>query len=141
MELVKILNANTTSIEATKIFPSILSSNALDMQSNLFKITMKFNVTIAMEVPFNVNPLIWLLCTLKTYRILRHSLLEFFKLAKIAIVQVLGLVEDERTFSTLSFMKSKLKNRFNEHLHTITGMYSQTFYILDTFPYGTCFDD
>ncbi len=141
MELVKISNANTTSVEATKICPSILSSNVLHMQSNLLKITIKFNVTTTMEVPFNVNPLIWLLCTLKTYCILRRSLLEFLKLAKFAIVQVLGLVEDEKTFSTLSFMKSKLKNYFNKHLHTITRMYSQTFYILDTFPYGTCFDD
>jgi hypothetical protein len=56
---------------------------------------------------------------------------EIFKLAKIAIMQVLRLVEDEITFSTFSFMKSRLKNRLNEHLHTIVGMYSQTFYIFE----------
>jgi hypothetical protein len=56
-------------------------------------------------------------------------------------MQVIGLVEDGRTFSILSFMKSKLKNPSNKHLHTTIGMYSQTFYILDTFPYGTYFDD
>jgi hypothetical protein len=42
-------------------------------------------------------------------------------------MQVLDLVEDERTFSTLSFIKSKLKNQFNKHLHIVVGMYSQTF--------------
>jgi hypothetical protein len=39
-------------------------------------------------------------------------------------MQVLRLVEDEKTFSTFSFMKSRLRNRLNEHLHTIVGMYS-----------------
>jgi hypothetical protein len=57
------------------------------------------------------------------------------------MMQVLGSVEDEQTFYTLSFMKTKLKNRLNEHLHTIVGMYSQTFFTLNTFPYDMCFDD
>jgi len=33
---------------------------------------------------------------------------EYNKLVDIAMVQVLGFVEDERTFNNLSFMKSKL---------------------------------
>ncbi len=32
-------------------------------------------------------------------------------------------------------------NYFNEHLNTIVGMYSQTFYSLDTFSYDACFED
>jgi hypothetical protein len=47
----------------------------------------------------------------------------FFKLANIVIVQMLGLTEDEQTFSTFFFMKSKLRNHFSEHLHAIIGMY------------------
>jgi hypothetical protein len=43
---------------------------------------------------------------------------------------MLGSMEDERTFSTLYFMKSKLINRFNEHLHVAVHMYSQTFFTL-----------
>lgn len=54
---------------------------------------------------------------------------------------MLRLMEDEWTFSTFSFMKSKLKNYFNEHLHTIVGMYSQTFYTLNTSLYDTTYDD
>jgi hypothetical protein len=53
----------------------------------------------------------------------------------------MGSVEDEQTFSTLSLMKSKLKNRLNEHLHMIVGMYSQTFFTLNTFLYDTFFND
>jgi len=60
---------------------------------------------------------------------------------KIALIQVLGLVEDEQTFSILSFMKSKLKNCFNEYWNIVVGMYSQTFYSLNTFPYDTCFEN
>jgi hypothetical protein len=57
------------------------------------------------------------------------------------MMQVLGSVEDEQTFFTLYFMKSKLKNRPNEHLHTIVGMYSQIFSTLNTFLYEAWFDD
>jgi 2-C-methyl-D-erythritol 4-phosphate cytidylyltransferase len=42
---------------------------------------------------------------------LQHGLSEYLKLAEVAIVLVLGSVEDERIFSTLSFMKDKLHNR------------------------------
>jgi 2-C-methyl-D-erythritol 4-phosphate cytidylyltransferase len=42
---------------------------------------------------------------------LQHGLSEYLKLAEVAIVLVLGSVEDEYTFSTLSFMKDKLRNR------------------------------
>jgi hypothetical protein len=40
------------------------------------------------------------------------------KVANIAVTVVLGSVEDERTFSTLKFMKSKLQNRLGGHLDT-----------------------
>jgi hypothetical protein len=96
---------------------------------------MKSNVAATMEVPFHVNPLTWIWRTLEASHILRHSFLNFFKLAKIGIVQMLGSVEDEHTFSTLSFIKSKLKNRFNEYLHIVVGMYFQIFFTLNTFPY------
>jgi hypothetical protein len=43
---------------------------------------------------------------------------------------VLGSMEDERTFSTLYFMKSKLINRLNEHLHMVVHIYPQTFFTL-----------
>ncbi len=45
-------------------------------------------------------------------------------MVEIAVIQVLGLVEDEWTFSTISFMKSTLRNHLNEHLNIIVGMYS-----------------
>jgi hypothetical protein len=38
------------------------------------------------------------------------KLIEYMKVIEIVMVQVLGLVKDERTFKNLAFMKSKLHN-------------------------------
>ena len=55
-------------------------------------------------------------------------------------MQVLGLVVDERTFSSLSFLKDKTRNRLdNAHLPLVVGMYAQEVYTLKTFPYDGCF--
>ncbi len=97
---------------------------AFDMQSSVFKIIMQSNVAITMEAPFHVNPFIRFWCTSEASHIWQHVFSKFFKLAKIIVIQVLGSVEDERTFSTLSFMKSTLKNHLNEHLNIVVGMYS-----------------
>jgi len=87
---------------------------------------MQSNVVATMEALFHANPLTQLWWILEASWILRHSFLEFFKLAKIAVVQMLGLVENKQTFFILSFMKCKLGNHFNEHLNDVVGMYFQT---------------
>jgi uncharacterized protein YijF (DUF1287 family) len=46
----------------------------------------------------------------------------------------------ERTFSTLTFMKNKLRNRLTTHLELVVGMKMQNFYTLDNFPYGDAYD-
>jgi hypothetical protein len=58
----------------------------------------------------NENPLTKLWCQLATNNLLVVYFYEFMKLAKLVIVQVIRSVEDEKTFSTLSFMKSMLWN-------------------------------
>jgi hypothetical protein len=58
-----------------------------------------------------INLLTKLWRVVDTSSMLRHGLSECFKFAEIATVLVLGSVEDERTFLTLSFMKDKLCNR------------------------------
>jgi hypothetical protein len=47
----------------------------------------------------------------------------------------MGFVEDERTFSTLSFTKTRLWNYLCEHLDLVVQMFAQPFYTVDTFPY------
>jgi hypothetical protein len=52
------------------------------------------------------------------------------------MVQIRGYVEDERTFSTFNFMKTRLQNYLCEHLDLMVRMFTQPFYIVDTFPYN-----
>jgi hypothetical protein len=60
---------------------------------------------------------------------------KYIKLAKIVVVQVLDVMKDERCFSTLSFMKNKLRNQLTTHLDVIIHVFAQRFYILESFPY------
>jgi hypothetical protein len=45
-------------------------------------------------------------------------------------VQVLGLVEDECTFNTISFMKNRSRIQLNTHLDLCTKFYSQHFFLV-----------
>lgn len=62
------------------------------------------------------------------------------KLAKLAMVQVIGSVEDERCFFTLAFMKSILCNKLTTHLPLVVHMFAQHFYTIQNFPYGECIE-
>ncbi len=62
------------------------------------------------------------------------------KLVELAIVQIIGNVEDEICFSTLTFMKSKLCNRFIIHLPIVVHMFAQQFYTLEKFSYVECIE-
>jgi hypothetical protein len=60
--------------------------------------------------------------------------------AHIVVVHLLGSVEDERAFSSLTFLKDKLRNRLEgDHLSVVVGMHLQGVYSLKTFPYDDCF--
>lgn len=61
--------------------------------------------------------------------------LKYFKLVEFAIVVVLGNVENECTFSTIIFMKSKLRNHLTTNLDLVVSMYVQCVFILQTFPF------
>ncbi len=56
-------------------------------------------------------------------------------------LQVLGSVEDERTFSNVAFLKNKLRNRLTEHLPLVTTMFAQKHYTLTSFPYKEVVSD
>ncbi len=52
---------------------------------------------------------------------------KYIKLIEVAIIQVIGSMEDEDNFSTLSFIKSKLKNRLTAHLDLMIHMFCWNF--------------
>jgi hypothetical protein len=58
-----------------------------------------------------------------------------------AIIQAINSVEDERTFSTLTFMKSKLWNQLVGHLDIVIHMFIQDFFIKDTFSFQVAIVD
>ncbi len=67
--------------------------------------------------------------------ILKYRIYEYFKLIELAIVVILGSVENEHTFSTITFMTSKLKNQLTINLDMAVRMYAQDFFTLQTFPF------
>jgi hypothetical protein len=85
-----------------------------------------------------LNPLTKMWCLGTRFRVLSSSFLEYVKLVELAIVQIVGSMEDERCFSTLAFIKSKLQNRPTTHLPLVVRMFAEQFYILQNFPYGDC---
>ena len=114
---------------------SLLNAAALDEQMAMFKMALKSNSKPVLQPPFNVNPLTKLWQILGSNALLTHSFPEYFKLAKMAMTIVLGSVEDERAFSTVGFVKGKLRNKLGDHLPLCVQMFTQKFYTLKNFPY------
>ncbi len=55
------------------------------------------------------------------------------KVAKFVVVQIMGFMENERTFLTLTFMKVRLENKLCEHLDLVIHIYAQLLDTIDTF--------
>jgi hypothetical protein len=115
--------------------PPVLNPTTLDMQHSLFILTMKDNCHVAMVEPCSHNLLTILWRQLTTSQIIVCQMSKYIKLAKIAIIQVLGSIEDEWCFNTLSFMMSKLQNRLTTHLVLVICMFVQKFYTFGNFLY------
>ena len=84
---------------------------------------MKSHVHAAMEEPRDENPLTKVWVRISQNALMLSRLSEYIKVAEIAIAAVLGNVEDKRTFSTLSFVKSKLRNRLGGHMDTCVKLF------------------
>ncbi len=83
----------------------VLNASDFDSQWGMFKLTMKLNATTHMAPPFNTNPLTIICCLMITSQILIYNFLKIMKLTKLAMVQIVISMEDERCFSTLVVMK------------------------------------
>ncbi len=62
-----------------------------------------------------------------------HSFPKYLKLTEMAIVHVLRNVKDEKCFSSLAFLKSKLQATLDPHLPLVVGMYNQKFFYFRKF--------
>jgi len=85
---------------------------------------MSHNVEPIMVKSFDNNFVSRLWMKIISFPILICKLSEYKKLVEIAMVRVLGFVEDERTFSNLTFMKNRLRNRLTTHLDVCVCMFS-----------------
>jgi hypothetical protein len=123
-----------------RLVAPILDSFQLELQQPLFKLSMRSNSMAACEPPYLFNPLTKLWRMLDANSALAAQFPEYIKLAQIAMVHVLGSVEDERCFSSLTFLKDKLRNRLSaDHLGIVVGMHGQNVFSLENFPYDDCF--
>jgi hypothetical protein len=110
----------------------VLSGWDLNAQQGLFKLTMKSNASqemvevVALAVdkvnPQIVNPFTCLWEMSNVFHLLSDTFLEYLKFAEIAMMHVLGY---EQCFSSISFLKSKLRNHLNPHLQLVVAMYAQ----------------
>jgi hypothetical protein len=118
----------------------LLSSSALSIQQSLFKVIMKAQAKGCMLPPFDKNPFTRLWDIVSGSAVLTKMIPEYLKLAEIGCTFVLGSVEDERTFSSLKFLKSRLWNRLEDKLPLVVKMHGQKFYTHETFPYTQALD-
>jgi len=81
-----------------------------------------------MTKPRDENLVIKLWHQLTTNNLFIQHLSKFMQFVGLTIVQVIGSVEDERTFSTLTFMKSTLQNQLARHLDIAIRMFAQDFF-------------
>jgi hypothetical protein len=66
--------------------------------------------------PMDLNPMSKLWKNFFSNASLCVQLSEFMKVVELVEVQIMGFVKDEKTFSTLSSMETRLCNQLYEHL-------------------------
>jgi hypothetical protein len=106
----------------------------------MFKPTMRSNVVACVVPPFDTNPLTRMWSLVTTSQILVSNFLEYIKLAKLAMVQIIGNVEDEICLSISAFMKSKFHNKLTTHFPNVVCMFALQFYTLENFSYAECIE-
>lgn len=116
---------------------NLLDPTLFDQQASFFTITMKNNSHGALHMPPNYNHTTKLWGCLASNAIVAANFLEYLKLVELAIVMVLGSVENEKTFSIINFMKFNLCNHLTFHLDLVIILHAQKIYKLETFPLYT----
>jgi hypothetical protein len=97
--------------------------------------TMQSNIEVALKSLHDCNPTIQMWRRFTFSVIFKNNFEKYFKLVEFAIDIIIGNVEDECTFSTIIFMKSKLRNHLITNLNFLINMYAQGTFILEMFPF------
>jgi hypothetical protein len=80
--------------------------------------------------PHDCNPTTWLWGRFASSVVVSQWLSKWFKLVQLYMVMIIGNIEDERTFSNLSFMKNKLRNYLTTRLDLVVRMSAQKFLLI-----------
>jgi hypothetical protein len=127
--------------ERVKIL-ALLDEGRLDASTSLFKIIMQNNhATLCWNPHCHVTLSLGYGLELHLVAFYITNFQNILHCPNVVAVMVLGNVEDEHCFSTLSFMKSKLWNQLTTHLDLVVKMFAQDHYILDTFPFEDWVDN
>jgi hypothetical protein len=78
------------------VVTKVLCGSTLNVLKSMFKFTMKNNAQAALGLLHSINPLTKMWKIITNFIILFCEISKCVKLVKIAMVQVLGLVEDEK---------------------------------------------
>jgi hypothetical protein len=113
----------------------VLSITFVGIQQSMFKLAIKSNVLDAMVKPTNLNLFTQLWHIPLIIKVLFYFFLAYFKLLEIAMVQVLGSMEDVHCFNFLAFKKSKLCNQLTNNLCIVVRIFYQFFFALHNFPH------
>jgi hypothetical protein len=122
-------------IKGGVVVVGLLDSRQLDVQASNFRLNMSHNAEAVVHEPLDVNLVTQRWLKIQSSSLLVLKLSAYIKVAEITMVQVLCLVEDERTFSNLAFMKSKLRSKLTTHLDLCVRMFTQNFYNVNNFRY------
>ncbi len=88
----------------------VLSTTSFSVQQSIVKMAMKSNVGFVMAKLHDMSSLMHLQCTLSTSIMFTCSFVEYFKLAKITMVQVLSRIKNVSYLNFSTCCKSKLCN-------------------------------
>ena len=129
------------------MIPIVLDHFKLEMEQPLFKLAMMSNSIVAMERVlgeigepcYDSESINQAMAQSRQKPYACEGFGNYAKLAHIAMVHVLGPVEDEWTFLLLTFLKSRLRNQLDSNLELVVAIHGQQVYILQTFPYNNYF--
>ncbi len=113
----------------------VLLITFVGIQQSMFKLTIKSNVLDAMVKPTNMNLFTQLWHIPLIIKILSYFFLAYFKLLEIAMVQVLGSMEDVHCFNFSVFKKSKLCTQLTNNLCIVVRIFYHFFFTLHNFSY------
>ncbi len=104
------------------------------IMSMLWSVYFAYQKMFELLWPFLILLILLLKCEDWSYMYI-CNILEYVKLTRFAMIQVLSYVEGEWMFSNFNFIRSRIHNRLIDHLNLCVRMHWQILFSMDAFPY------